>query len=77
MSLAWLAWWLPPVVYRTVIVNLVSDPDVGLRGVMMQRRGAWLVLRKVHAVRANAEPAPVDGDVLIHRVNVSFIQALP
>lgn len=73
----WLAWWRPPFLTRLVIVNVVSDPDAAFRGVLWQSRGAWLVLKQAAILKPNAEPTPLDGEVVIHRSNVSFIQVLP
>jgi hypothetical protein len=59
-----------------VIVNLQSDSDTALRGVLWQSRGAWLVLREVVMLKVNTPQTPVDGEVVIHRSNVAFIQVL-
>lgn len=66
-----------PAISRTVLINIRSDESAALRGVLWEMRDGWLVLKSAHALRANVEPAPVDGDVLIHRDNVAFIQVLP
>jgi hypothetical protein len=60
-----------------VLVNLVHDRDSALQGVLWQSRGAWLVLRNVSVIKTQAPPTPVDGDVVIHRDHVAFIQVLP
>lgn len=60
-----------------MLVNLVSDRDSALRGVLWQSRGPWLVLRDVTALKSGTPPTSVDGDVVIHRANVAFIQVLP
>lgn len=57
-----------------MLVNLKHDADGALRGVLWESRGPWLVLRDVSAIRTNTPPTPVDGDVVIHRDNVAFIQ---
>jgi hypothetical protein len=77
VSWSWLAWWRPPCLLRVVIVNLKDDPDAALRGVMWSARGSWLVLRQATALTSTQPPAPIDGEVLVHRSNVSFIQMLP
>jgi hypothetical protein len=69
-------WWRPPCLLRTVIVNLKSDADTALRGVLWRARGPWLVLRDVSLLHASAKPAPVDGEVIVHRDNIAFVQAL-
>ena len=70
-------WWRPPCLLRSVLVNLVSDHDSALRGVLWQSRGPWLVLRDVSVIKPQAAPTPVDGDVVIHRSNVAFLQVFP
>ena len=73
----WLLWWRPPCLLRSVIVNLNQSDATALRGVLWQSRGAWLVLREVQLLKANAPVTPVDGEVVIHRAMVTFIQVLP
>ena len=70
-------WWQSPAVLRVVIVNLRHDSTEAVRGVLWTSRGPWLVLRNAALLRGNQEPAPVDGDVIIPRDNVSFLQVLP
>ena len=70
-------WWRPPCLLRSVLVNLVSDRDSALRGVLWQSRGPWLVLRDVSVIKPNTAPLAVDGDVVIHRSNVAFLQVFP
>lgn len=77
MSLSRWAWWRPPALLRTVIVNLQSDGDVALRGVLWQSRGAWLVLRDVQMLHANGAVTKLDGESVVHRTNVAFLQVLP
>ena len=67
-------WWRPPCVLRTVIVVLRSDDETALRGVLWQSRGPWLVLRDVELLKPAAAPARVDGDAVVHRDNVAFLQ---
>ena len=75
--LEWLAWWRPPVVLRTVIVNLKDDHASALRGVFWSQRGPWLTLTRAELLKAGASPTPLVGDVIVHRDNVSFLQVLP
>jgi hypothetical protein len=60
-----------------VIVNFRSDPDLAIRGVLWAYRGSWLVLRDAALLKANASATPLDGDAIVHRDNVSFLQVLP
>jgi len=77
VQLSRLLWWRPPCLLRSVIVNLKSDSDVAVRGVLWHSRGAWLVLREPALLRPAGPATPVDGDVVIHRDNVAFLQVLP
>lgn len=71
-----LFWWRPPCLLRRVIVNAVDDS--ALEGVLWKSRGAWLVLRDVMLMEpGNPQRTAVDGEVVIHRSRVSFIQVLP
>ena len=67
-------WGRPPCLLKSVLVNLIHDRDSALRGVLWSSRGPWLVLRDVSAIKPGAAPTPVDGEVVIHRSNVAFLQ---
>lgn len=60
-----------------VIVNLKGQPHEVYRGILWEQRGGWLVLKNVEVLRDRAEPASVDGDMLIDRRDVLFIQIPP
>ena len=70
----WFAFWRPPFLHRLCLVTTQSDPDAAFRGVIWQSRGAWLVLKNAAIVKAGAPPVPVDGEVVIHRSNLAFVQ---
>lgn len=72
-----LLWWRPPCLLRRVIVNQVSDQAISLQGVLWQSRGSWLTLKEVSLLKADQKPIPVDGDVVIHRSQIAFIQVFP
>lgn len=59
-----------------VIVNLKAQPDA-YRGILWEQRGGWLVLKKAEVLRDRYQPIPVDGDLLIDRRDVLFIQVPP
>lgn len=59
---------------RRVVVNL--DTGDAFRGVLWARKGPLLVLRDVEAVIANGS-MPIDGEVVVERARVSFVQVLP
>jgi hypothetical protein len=72
---SWLLWWRPPCVNRQVLISLVSDPDAGIQGVLVRQRGAWLGLRRASYLKTGADARVMDGEVLVHRSNVAFLQA--
>jgi hypothetical protein len=72
-----LLWWRPPCLLRRVIVNLKDNRDLALRGVLFRSRGAWLCLHAVEALHAQRPAARMDGEVVVHRSNVAFLQVLP
>jgi small nuclear ribonucleoprotein (snRNP)-like protein len=57
---------------RRVVVNLLSGR--AFDGVLYARRGPLLILRNAVMHERGAEPAPVDGDVVVERNQVEFIQ---
>jgi hypothetical protein len=69
-------WWRAPFILRSVLVTLKGDDDTALRGIAWQLRGPWIVLRQVEMLRPNVPPVPMDGEVVIPRVNVAFLQVL-
>jgi hypothetical protein len=71
-----LAWWQPPAMLQTVIVNMTTERDAALRGVLWRTRGDWLVLREVTMLMKAGAATTVDGEVLVHQRTVSFIQVL-
>jgi hypothetical protein len=73
----WLLWWRPPCLLKVVIVNVKHDPDTAFRGVLWQARGPWLTLRSVDMFTTGNQFKAVDGEVVLHRDNVSFVQVLP
>ncbi len=69
-------WWQPPAMLRRVIVNQISDTSVSLSGVLWQSRGPWLTLKDVAMLRPGAPPIPLDGETVIHRDQVAFLQVV-
>jgi hypothetical protein len=61
-------------VRRSVIVSSKSGND--FRGVLWRQEGRYLVLRNAELLRTREAPLPVDGEVVIPRENVEFIQVL-
>lgn len=64
-----------PRLRRRCIVNLRGETD-SLEGVLWTRRGRWIVLKDARLLRASGEATPADGEVLIDRAQVSFLQVL-
>lgn len=75
--LRWLCWWRPPCLLRACIVNLRDDPSTAIKGVLWSSRGPWLTFKGCAGLKPGQPPAPIDGDVVIHRHRVSFLQVLP
>jgi hypothetical protein len=61
-----------PVRHR-VLVNLTDGKAI--RGVLWAKRGPLLVLRDAELHEPGCEAVPLDGDVLVERPRVLFIQA--
>jgi len=66
----WRRW---PVLER-VIVNTRSG--LVFRGVLAMRRRDYVVIRAAQMVKGTGEVVPVDGEVLVERTNLDFIQIL-
>ncbi len=62
------------VVHRRVVVNLLSGRAV--EGVVVAQDGPLLVVKDVRVHEPGSQPSQVDGDVVIERSQVDFIQAL-
>lgn len=64
----------PTLENRKLLVNLCSGNAVA--GVCTVDNRDALVLRGATVHQPDAEPAPADGEILIDRINVDFIQVL-
>lgn len=62
------------VLRRQVIVNLLSGQTV--KGVPVSQAGPLLVLRGAEILNDSNDFVPVDGEIIVDRANVDFIQAL-
>lgn len=60
------------VVRRRVVVNLLTDR--AFTGILWARRGPLLVLRDVVMHEPGGASSPVDGEVVVERDQVEFIQ---
>jgi len=61
-------------VLRRVIVN--TKTERAFRGVLWRRWWVYLVLRNAELIKGRGETVPVEGEVVILRENVDFIQVL-
>lgn len=61
-------------VHRRVVVNLRNGK--ALEGILVDRRGDLLVLKASRLHEPGAAPVAVDGDVVVERRNIDFVQAL-
>ncbi|WP_431980017.1 hypothetical protein [Streptomyces qinglanensis] len=66
-------WWRRTAVRKRVVVNLA---DKAFSGVLWAKRGPLLVLRDAELLEAGREPQRVDGEVVIERAKVEFMQVL-
>lgn len=64
-------WWRRTVVRKRVVVNL---PDKAFAGVLWAKRGPLLVLRDAVLMQHGAADTPLDGEIVIERARVEFIQ---
>lgn len=71
-----LRWWQPPCFLKTVIVNIRGE-ETAVQGVLWRARGPWLVLRDASVLKPHGEPLKLDGEAVIHRSQVLFLQVLP
>lgn len=71
---AWLSTPRRTAVRRRVLVNLVDGKAIA--GVLWARRGPLLVLKDATLHGPGPEPVPVDGEVLVERGRVDFVQVL-
>lgn len=69
--LAWLA-FRRLVVARRVVVNLLSGQAV--EGLLVRQAGPLLVLEQPVVHEPGAAPAPADGQMVVERDRVAFIQ---
>jgi hypothetical protein len=59
---------------RRVVVNLKSGR--GVDGLLVKRAGDLLFLRNAQALEPGAEPVRIDGETVVARADIDFIQAL-
>jgi len=59
---------------KQVIVN--TKTEKAFRGVLWRQTGEYLVLRSAELLKPRGEVTAVDGEVVIYRGNVDFIQVV-
>lgn len=62
------------VLLRRVVVNLTDGS--ALSGVLYRQDGPLLVLKNAEHLERGQQPLPIDGDTVVERDRVLFIQAL-
>ena len=65
-------WFYPE--RRMVVVN--TKTERAFRGVLWRARGRYLVLRNAEMLGPQRESTPVDGEVVIERANIDFVQVI-
>jgi len=71
--------WFGVVVKRRVVVNLKASggiPGDAIEGVLLRKTGPLLILADATVHPFEGEASPADGELVIERSNVAFIQAL-
>jgi hypothetical protein len=70
--------WLQrcPAIRRRVLLNLKSEPDNATEGILWGQRGPWLILRDVSVYRSDGKTSKFDGDMIVDRANVTWIQVI-
>lgn len=66
--------WRRTAVRRRVVVNLA---DKAFTGILYAQRGPLLVLRNAQLLVPSAPAQDVDGEVVLERSHVEFVQVLP
>jgi hypothetical protein len=55
-------------------VNLKGDDTTALHGVLWSARGPWFTLRDAAILKAGQGPTPADGELIVHRDHIAFMQ---
>jgi hypothetical protein len=62
-----------PAVGRRVLVNL---DDGAVRGFLVRQYGDWVILHHAEWLQADGQRAPLDGDLVLERRRIQFLQIL-
>lgn len=60
-------------IHKRVVVNL--DDGTAVHGVFYRQRGPLIILGNASLLEPGTDPVPLDGEVIIERTRVRFIQA--
>jgi hypothetical protein len=63
------------VLHRRVVVNKLDG--TALDGVLWDETGPLLVLKGARLLEAGGEPVDIDGEVIVERSAINFVQVLP
>lgn len=66
--------WRRTAVRKRVLVNLRTEK--AFRGVLWAKRGPLLVIRGAELFEAGRPPVAMDGEVVVDRSNVDFVQVV-
>ena len=66
-----------PARVRRVLVNFTAPDADAVRGVLLRQSGEWLVLASAELLRADGASLRLDGEVVLERRAVLFLQVLP
>jgi hypothetical protein len=58
-------------------VNFTHDTSEAFEGVLWSYRGGWLILKDVTPLKAGRALEKIQGDVVLHRSTIAFLQVLP
>lgn len=61
-------------VNRRVVVNLTTG--TAIEGVLWSERGPLIVVKDARLLERGAGPTPVDGEVLVERDRIDFVQVV-
>lgn len=66
--------WRRIVVGRRVSISLKAGPSIS--GILIRERGELLVVAEARLLEEGSPPVPLDGEVVLERAAVSFVQVL-
>lgn len=61
-------------VRKRVIINTKSDKT--FRGIIWKHNSQFVILKNVELLHSSKQATPVDGEVIIYRTDIDFIQVI-